>query len=62
MNMPPENKDIFVISNVGLNAELDKIEHGVKKTSFEDALKLIGFGKVQIMVLLVCGLINGRYQ
>lgn len=57
MNMPPENKDIFVISNVGLNAELDKIEHGVKKTSFEDALKLIGFGKVQIMVLLVCGLI-----
>lgn len=42
MNMPPENKDIFVISNVGLNAELDKIEHGVKKTSFEDALKLIG--------------------
>lgn len=40
--MPPENKDIFVISNVGLNAELDKIDNDVKKTSFEDALKLIG--------------------
>lgn len=40
--MPPENKDVFVISNVGLNAELDKIDNTVKKTSFEDALKLIG--------------------
>lgn len=40
--MHPENKDIFVISNVGLNSELDKIDDDIKKTSFEDALKLIG--------------------
>lgn len=42
--MPPENKEIFVISNVGLNSELDKIDNDVniKRTSFEDALKLIG--------------------
>ncbi len=40
--MPPDNKEIFVISNVGLNAELDRIDNDVKKTSFEDALKLIG--------------------
>lgn len=40
--MPPENKDIFVISNIGLNAELDKIDNDIKKTSFEDTLKLIG--------------------
>lgn len=43
--MPPENKDIFVISNVGLNAELDKIDNDIKKTSFEDTLKLIGKSK-----------------
>lgn len=40
--MPPENNDVFVISNIGLNAELDKIEKGIKRISFEDTLKLIG--------------------
>lgn len=40
--MPPENKDIFVIGNVGLNAELDKMDNDNKKASFEDTLKLIG--------------------
>lgn len=40
--MPPEDKDIFVISNIGLNAELDKIDNDIKKTTFEDTLKLIG--------------------
>ncbi|KAJ6637984.1 Synaptic vesicle glycoprotein 2B, partial [Pseudolycoriella hygida] len=57
IKMPPDNKEIFVISNVGLHAELDKVDSGTKKTSFEDALKLSGFGNVQIIVLLVCGLI-----
>lgn len=40
--MPPENNEIFVISNIGLNAELDKIDNEIKKTSFEDTLKIIG--------------------
>lgn len=40
--MPPENREIFLISDGGLNADLDKMEGDIKKTSFEDALKIIG--------------------